>query len=283
MHNLIKVRRQFSPHPLVIQWSPAHLADDIPDSLISPSLAHENNTTVENIVMNKKADRAAKSFLSNLFNHDDFAAQEKCIVEWHLWLANLAAKLASYAPSTGAEPVDASPRCDVLKLDDPLEAFQQALPRWAWDIPRRLFTWLPNVELPGRVKLPKSISKANWDLVLNFFATTRWYIEANQCTSFLEMVYHLWFSGVRLEVPEHTPAAYCTIVKKVFNLLPKVDAKKHKCLPSVISNASLTNGKVHPCGFFRGARMWCEVNTLKTLAVDWTLKPQGLKAWSVPF
>lgn len=161
-------------------------------------------------------------------------------------------------------------------MDEPLSTFEYVLPRWQWHMNLVDFTWSPSLQLPLAPKLPKAISLKIGALSLNFS-------QDNCSPSFLELVYYAWFAGIRLEGEKHTPAHYCTIFKKVFNQIPKVDPQKFATLPAEISTGSLSSGHIHPRGVFKGAKVFQYTPSLCALACSLQRRKQGLKAWNVPF
>ena len=64
-------------------------------------------------------------------------------------------------------------------------------------------------------------------------------------TSFLELAYHAWEVGVRLENVQPHPSVYSTLIRKAINFCNRrfPDVPVH---PGIIKTTCLGNGKTHP-------------------------------------
>eukprot|EP00438_Fugacium_kawagutii_P011172 Skav227746 [mRNA] locus=scaffold3513:463033:465318:- [translate_table: standard] len=144
-HNLVEKRKQYYHQPLYIQWSPAHLADDMPEDHITEAFASKHGTTRMNIIRNKIVDRASKEQASKQLDLERLRLEEKSVQECQVWLAQLSADLTSHMPSVPPPPE--KPPDAVLTLESPMNAFEYVYPRWMWHPVVEEFTWSPTLDV----------------------------------------------------------------------------------------------------------------------------------------
>lgn len=63
--NLIFFRQAFAETPLTVRWIPAHVLEHKHISEITTQEAHDHNTTLIDIHLNRIADKAAKDAMNN--------------------------------------------------------------------------------------------------------------------------------------------------------------------------------------------------------------------------
>lgn len=77
--------------PVRVFWIPSHVGDHLPDSMITPAFAAVHGTTVQNILMNRLADAAAKQVARDALPLQEamFSQLQHCIFQRQLFLAQL--------------------------------------------------------------------------------------------------------------------------------------------------------------------------------------------------
>eukprot|EP00438_Fugacium_kawagutii_P031981 Skav207042 [mRNA] locus=scaffold975:323416:330901:- [translate_table: standard] len=131
---LIQKRLCFHTHPLELEWIPAHKSDNISVDRITDEFARSVGTSKRNIINNRLVDGLAKTCARNQLNENIFEQEqvqcEQEQVQWHVWLAQLAAAL----PQETTEEPEAPPEPEfdtVVDSASPPEAFRHKLPRAA--------------------------------------------------------------------------------------------------------------------------------------------------------
>ena len=61
------------------------------------------------------------------------------------------------------------------------------------------------------------ISVQNTIAIVDFLSNIQWSLDDGFATSFLELAYHAWEVGVRLENVQPHPSVYSTLIRKAIN------------------------------------------------------------------
>ena len=277
---------------LKCEWCPSHILENMPIALITPKLAWENHTTVENIRLNRQADKVAKLALHECNqSFRDVGKITEEISAWHKWIAMVNSRVSALSKKNPAKIQNMCPQIDFeqvpqtnVAIEDltvwhQIEAFVKHLPKWTWYPIIEEYTWVPDFPLqpPGRYA---TISNADWESGLQFMNQVKW-IPDNGKTSYIELAYEAWFRGVRLCDTNPNPSAYATVFRKICNQASKVSAGK--IIPGPQKSACVSKGKTLPAGFICGSAL-ISTNALKQLAIV-VLRGRGqkLKEWEQPF
>ena len=153
-------RKSFHSSPLQITWIPAHVAENTPAELITREIALKFNTTIWDILNNRKADYFAKKAVDRIrkIPKKDIEVIHQQIASWQLFLA----KVSAFVADTQTEPVNlhkgevptqqphqeefpSSAFGKILPHNvhgaHPISVFQDLLPRWEWQPNLVEYTW----------------------------------------------------------------------------------------------------------------------------------------------
>ena len=125
------------------------------------------------------------------------------------------------------------------------------------------------------------ISTDQWNVITQSLVNIKWSLGEKYQSAFIEIAYHLWYSGIRIPEVQPFPSAYATIIRKVINQAQKLDCGF--LVPGSISSAAKSRGKTLPAGFVQGAWFQCKDLALKHLAIDCRNRSQSLKSWAFQF
>ena len=219
LRDLYLRRKSFFAEPLLASWCPSHQADNMPPERITYQLVHDLGTTVQDILLNKHADEVATRAASTEHPYfcplvDDLEA----IAKWQHWLARVQKKL--YTPL--AERVTPTPVRDTtgpvfLNEQSPDHEFVATFPCWIWYPDNSKPRWITEFSLPVHFNPPAMISVQNTIAIVDFLSNIQWSLDDGFATSFLELAYHAWEVGVRLENVQPHPSVYSTLIRKAIN------------------------------------------------------------------
>ena len=294
--NLFMLRLAFADNPLVVKWIPAHVLEHKEICEISPSEAAKYNTTLVDIQMNRIADKAAKfamtqQKISTVTDHENFSS---CIKNWQTWISLVSACLGetSVKPQLQSEINPGvlqvqmhKPKssCDptLLTVTHSLDSFSKCFPKWEWNHPQDLFVWSSSFDTTKDIQSYAKISNDQWNVITQSLVNIKWSLGEKYQSAFIEIAYHLWYSGIRIPEVQPFPSAYATIIRKVINQAQKLDCGF--LVPGSISSAAKSRGKTLPAGFVQGAWFQCKDLALKHLAIDCRNRSQSLKSWAFQF
>lgn len=122
--------------PIRLHWIPAHVGEGLPDASITPALAAEHDTTVQHILLNRIADRAAKKIAQTFLpvHISVFKALQTQMFARHAFLAQLN-HLATPEIQTISTPAADAPFVDEGAL------LRKKFPRWCWNQNILDFSW----------------------------------------------------------------------------------------------------------------------------------------------
>lgn len=283
---LLRLRRTYHLKPVILEWCPAHILEDLPCELISDSLAVEYGTNTRDIFHNRIADKIAKQALDlqKLEHHKlwiDRHAKILCHQKWlsllHVYLSNLPQPCKQNHELTCEEPSLPAPH--QLTISDELENFETILPLWVWRPSLANYTWTTSFVF-APLKSSASIHPKDWETAVSFFQSLKWHICDNMQTSFMELAYHCWKTGVRFENIDESPAKYATLLRKVISQANR-SQPNHHIVPGTIHAVSKSNGKTHPSGLIQGGFPFLEADSLKALALPMLSgRKHPLKLWT---
>ncbi len=299
LFQIFQIRKNFCANPLILEWCPSHILENVPWFEISDAAARQFNTTVCNIWHNRTADRIAKRAVKNQLGSLEYEFSQMLFdaITWQKWLVHIAVQLA--LTRKDAEQTDAvqnvaaplidnqSPLCIPSIVDitpeHPLSVFKYFLPKWSWDQEAGSFDWASKFPDDLQPSSWVSISQENWQIAIEFYKTLTWKIDDCVSVSYIELAYHFHFSQLTFSGIENNPSCVSTILRKVINQAIKIDSQ----FPLVIGTQKagcLSKGKTIPAGFLQGSRPLLNIQSLKLLAVRLLhgRKP-GLVHWKTSF
>ena len=267
---------------------------NLPIALISSKAAREKNTTVENIRLNRIADKVAKHALEAYNNkHRDFNQHYMNCSKWHEWMAKVNAQVSALSKKEPLQKIEVNQSASVENIPQvcvPIEeltvwhcteAFHKHLPRWNWFPNINEYTWTSccsSIQPKGKYI---SITDADWDFGLRYLVSLKWKPDDCGKTSYIELAYDAWYNGVHFPNTDANPAAYATLLRKICNQACKTFTSK--LFYGLQRNGCSSKGKTLPAGFITSDAM-LSVRVLKYLAID-VLRGRGqrLKDWEQPF
>ena len=291
-----QVRKQLHPKPLEIMWIPAHVAEKVPQELVTKDLAQSFNTTVWDILNNRKADFFAKKAVDAIRTRPKQEVDNihKQIANWQFFLASINRFLSETQVKPDQEAVcnqeeGGTPSCPLDKVlphnvhgAHPVSVFQRLLPKWEWNPLPDEFQWFPSFEIEPKIHTLANISEEDWDNASRFFKGLRWKIGASLKISFLELAAQAFYSGFSFTAGD-TPAIVSKILKK-FLCLNSDEGVAPKFHPGMFINKCKSNGKTFPSGLISGAYAFVHPLALKNLAIPLLRgRDHRLSQWDHPF
>ena len=291
---LVLLRCSNPVNVLKCEWCPSHVLESVPIELISPKLAAANKTTIENIRHNRQADKIAKRAVQMYGkSFRNFNDDHKKISDWHLWIAQVNAKVSMLSKQdTSKSPheqrqveVEGIPQ-NTIPIEEltqwhSIEAFEKHLPRWTWHPDVTNYTWSSECDPMQPKGRYISITDENWKIGLQYLIGLKWMPNGEGKTSYIELAYDAWFKGVRFETTKNCPSTYATLLRKVCNQACK--SFETRLFPGTQKSGYVSKGKTLPAGFIT-ANALISSDALKSLAVD-VLRGRGqrLIEWEQPF
>ena len=285
-------RMNYCQAPIKINWCKAHQVDQLPTYMLTPELAKNLGTTVDNLVGNKSADCFAKKAVADQKQNLPKIDNEKktAIIEWQLWLAKINAWLGSTQPPKKKPEPDNQP--DVSRRKHPLpheictfhptDDFKFLLPKWNWYPEIEQYTWTPQFPDLPFPNTYVNITPENWDKVVAWLRVQKWKPNEGSSTSWIEMAAKAYFDGVRLDLLD-TPKSFVNAIQKVINSTTKIDPSI-KLVPCQRVKKCKANGKTHPMGMIPNFEMFVSPDALKFLAANMLRgRDHCPKSWDFPF
>ena len=294
-------RKSFHSSPLQITWIPAHVAENTPDELITRETALKFNTTIWDILNNRKADYFAKKAVDRIrkIPKKDIEVIHQQIASWQLFLA----KVSAFVADTQTEPVNLQegevptqqphqeefPSSAFGKIlphnvhgAHPISVFQDLLPRWEWQPNLVEYTWFPSFEIKTKTNVHAKISVHDWDIASSFFKGLQWKCGEALQISFLELAAQANFLKLSFDAGT-TPAEIATVLKKFLSVVGK-EGHASQTFPGVIVKKCKSNGKTFPSGLIQGGYAAVHPEALKCLAIPFLRgRDHRLSQWKVPF
>ena len=301
--HIFTIRLLVHPQPLVATWIPSHILDGVPCYAISTLQAKLAGSSWENIYGNRMADRYAKEAISSTQGNVVDRPNPDHITKWQIWLAHVNAKLGEISsiedkqnPESHFEdapveanavacPSDSVHNCvpSEITIAHPISVYQKVLPLWAWYPDDYVFNWKATFPIDVPLKSYASISSENWSIALSFLVNLSWECKPQHQTSYIELAFAAWCSGVYFEGVECTPKDYSRVLRKTINQCFKMP-QNGSIVPGVQKAAYKSRGRTLPAGFIQGAWPFIPASTLKRIALClFQGKSQRLSDWGFPF
>ena len=277
--HLWRIRKGICQDPLSITWIPAHNAENLPPEMISLEVAAEHNTTIWDILNNRKADHYAKSAIESnrSISRSSFDKRQKQISDWQGFLANVNAFVSETRTipndidnqNDPPEPIGDNQIHRVLPHNvhgaHPIAVFQNLLPRWVWQPCLEEYTWIPSFQIGPMPNCYAKLSEKDWESASQFYKGLRW--KQGECfeTSFLELAAGAHHQGFTFEAGS-TPAIISTLLKKFLNLATKAGFAS-EVHPGFCVKRCKSNGKTFPSGFIAGGYPCLHPDALKSIAI----------------
>ena len=281
------IRRQvIHPQPISIKWIPSHVVEHLPEEAISVAIASKHGTTVQDIVMNRRVDKIAKT--SATLNHPFFVNLDERnlkIEKWQWWLTQLQTHLAVPTDQREKPALEENEaHIPKLSLSSSLQDCKALYPLWDWSPIRTNYTWTTSLDAhdAANCKLPTSLSKTNWKKILQWLVTLSWDPDPNGSTSFLQLGFAAWHAGVRLEAKDLTPACYATMIRKAFNIITK-KFPDTPAMPGEVSEKCKSDGKVHTSGYIKCGKIAMSFPANRMLGVAFVGRNHVLSNWKFLF
>lgn len=282
---ILQMRRSHIKKPVLLQWCPAHILEELPCELISDALAAEHGTNTSDIYHNRIADKVAKQALdSQKFSHHkkwvdlqaDILIHQKWLAYLHVFLSELPQPCKTQRESP-CENVSIVPH--TLTVNDEINKFKEVLPRWNWHPVPSDFTWNTSFSF-APLKSSAAIHPDDWSTAISFFQKLKWCIAEDLQTSFMELAYEFWQSNLRFKHVDETPASYSTLLRKVISQANRL-CPDHHIVPGAVHAVSKSNGKTHPSGLIQGASPLLAAESLRALALPMLSgRKHPLKLWT---
>ena len=276
---LWRMRKNICQEPLDIVWIPAHIAEHTAPELISYQCAKKHNTTIWDILNNRKADHFAKQAIDKIRDcpKATFVDSLQQISRWQYFLAEINAFVSDsrMLPEesnqdnghvvVGREPQNQRVLPHNVHGAHPISVFQNLLPRWIWEPIRNEYTWVPTFQYRPKPNCYANISEGDWDSLCEFFKGLSWKIDASYDTSFLELAACANQQGFSFEAG-NSPANISTLLKKYLNLATKAGFFD-QVVPGSIVKRCKSNGKTFPSGLISGCYPYILPEVLKVVAI----------------
>ena len=297
--NVIQLRTAFSITPLIVEWCPAHLFENIPVDLISPQHAFEKGSSIRNIRHNRTADHAAKNFVKqNARVHPEIVKSRiQAVCDWQFWITKVSVTVADSSDTDpgdqhGVEVRNEEDNCipDIvippqsdLTVVHSTEVFRHFLPFWHWDADENDFDWFSNFPSDVILNSYASIHRDDWKNAVGFFKQLKWKIDPNLCVSYVELAFEFWHRNVPTSNPTLLIYDIIKMLRKVVNQSCKL-RNLGDLTPAVQKPGYKSNGKTHPAGFLKGGAPFICVDAFKHLAVHFMRgQNQTLHSWKIHF
>ena len=296
LFQIYQIRKSVCASPLILQWCPSHVLEDIPWFEISDAAARQFKTTVCDIWHNRTADRIAKRAVKKqLESGDRGISLLASAITWQKWLVHIATQLSFTKKTEQIDTVSIQvpqnnnqsqvyiPSIVDITPEHSLCIFKYFLPKWLWDQDSFSFEWTSEFSCDLKPSSWASISKENWETAISFFKSLRWEIDDSLCVSYMELAYHFYFNHYTFSGIEISPSSISTLLRKVINQAIKLESS-HPLVIGVQKPGCLSKGKTLPAGFLKGSRPCLCIRSLKHLAVRLLHGRQpGLAHWKPHF
>lgn len=296
LHQVYVMRKGSSNTPLQIRWIRAHLLEHLPCELISHEAAIKAGSTWEDIFCNRRADLAAKKCINTVGHDHCFEEEVIRVKKWQRWLAILNCRLSEVGcnpTSTASQNTcheNAVPlqhigvtsttiRPHEITIHHPISDFAALLPKWIWEPDFGAFNWKSSFPDDFILDSYATISAENWKIALGFLTSLRWVEGESHETSYVELAFLFWLSGLRFLNIEHSPCSYSRYLRKAINQSFKV-LPNNPLTPGSQHSKCKCRGRVLPAGTLIHCYPYIEPHMLKHLAVHVLHgRSQSLKAW----
>lgn len=128
-----------------------------------------------------------------------------------------------------------------------------------------------------------SVAPENWKTAVDFLSNLKWQCDPNLQTSFMELAFHFWCSGLRFQDLDETRAQYATHIRKIISQALRCQPD-NPIVPGDIFAHSKSNGKTHPSGVICGGYPLIPPDSLRVFALPLLQgRKDSLREWATPF
>ena len=258
---LVTARKQNCEQPLDCVWVPAHIAEEIPDILLTPAVAKDHGTTVLDILNHRRADLVAKqAAIQNAAIHHSVYS-ELCAAALHRqqWLTGVCKLVGCTLPPKDLDS-DEEPDVDAVQPAD-------RYPLLPWNDNQRLYTWASPVPFGDQPVSGWTAPQPDWLQFTKFLQNLKWWVHDSARISYAELAILFLGQGYRLSDFHDeffTFKSLICCVKKWFGLLQRkgltpLHPGKHD------AHDHCAWGKTMPSGIIAGARPWRTKSDLELL------------------
>lgn len=301
LYQIWSFRKSFHSSPLEIIWIPAHVAEDCPPELVTRDIALQYNTTIWDILNNRKADYFAKLAVDAIRGKPKKEVEKHhlLISDWQVFLAKVSSFVAETQSPCDNNHVVENPNQNQHQVEPagnvygkvlphnvhgalPIAVFRDLLPKWEWQLNLQEFSWKPSFEPKDKTNVYAKISKQDWDAASLFFKGLQWKCGENLQVSFLELAAQAHFLKFSFDAG-CTPADVASTLRKFLNVVTNEGNASHT-FPGIIVKKCKSNGKTFPSGLIQGAYPAIHHEALKSLAIPMLRgRSHQLSQWKVPF
>ena len=186
-----RCRTSFSDCPLQLIWVPSHVGDNLENADITEEIAARHGTTVRSIILNKVADKAAKTAASHAaaIHPQMWNATRDAVYQRQLFLSrwNFHIGFNPSAPATA----DDEPATSL----DPLEAMKKRFGRWDWIQNASAFSWSSTAKIDCSQGWFKKLRPDDVDTFFRFMHSLHWRVDDSAKTAYVELAFLFWKRG----------------------------------------------------------------------------------------
>ena len=245
---IVQVRRCQHSHPVIVEWIPSHVLEDVPVHLVTESLAQQHGSTYLDVVNNRRADRSAndEAVKCSAIHPQDQRRLENAILHRQEWLVIVSHMLEVHKPAQPdvvAQPVVDNPASHLYRF-----------PLWPWNAVVENYTWKPKIPkfLPVPHKWPHELE--DWKYFREFFMQLHWRIDDNFSVSVVELACIFWWRGFKHSQLEASISLYMHLIT-TFRAMLKHLQPSELCQPfpcGVDTKRNKSCGRELPKGIFHG-------------------------------
>lgn len=268
------------PLPLVVEWIPAHVCENIPAHLLDPCALQAAGTTVRHVLRNRDADLAAKKIAKSIcpIYPKVLPAMTAAAGLHQEWLVKLHCHLSD-------QQVDGNP-CDdvrpVVKDTISLEQAKLLYPQWPWQACRSHYTWKPKIPFRGSPPKLWKYGTEDWHTTCDFLRQLRWCNSPGSAIAFCELAVAFHSCGFRFQHEDICMTIHevvCRIRLGIQYLLK--DSAAQPCLGTFSATYVKSCGRVLPQSAIMDAMPFLED---RDLACTLSSGPgRTIESWRVPF
>lgn len=194
--DLLAERRLQHANPCLLEWIPAHLFEDKEEWQLDPIAVIQKGTTVEHIMRNRQADRAAKQCAAKItpvYVHMPRIMQAAATLHQE-WLVRLHVHLDT--TTEGDETIEIENNAPAEEYT--VAAARHAFPKWPWDSIQFQYNWKPKLPtgLPPPAKWRHHVE--DWRAICAFLSSLRWRKVKGEAIAFCELSIAFHEAGFRV-------------------------------------------------------------------------------------
>ena len=171
--------------PLRIQWILAHVCENVSAPLLDPAALHKLGTTVQHVLRNRDADRAAKQTARSIspIRPDMIPVMHAATALHHEWLVKLHCQLTVQIDEDFKESNERQNTPQEITVDQARALY----PTWPWQSCIAHFGWKPKI--PQGIPPPKRWKHhpEDWHNICKFLRSLQWREQKGQAVAFCEL------------------------------------------------------------------------------------------------